>query len=70
MLYEAFVTTMYLGIYALAPLFLYAVFVIVLVFGLGVRYRYRGINPASRNIINATDNDYFERIGAEESDYP
>jgi hypothetical protein len=24
-----------------------------------VRYRYRGINPASRNIINATDNHYF-----------
>ncbi len=40
------------------------------VFGCGARYRYRGINPSSRNPMNYNDGHYFERIGAEESDYP
>ncbi len=67
---EMFLTAMYLGVDAIVPFFVFAVFVIVLVFGLGVKYRYRGINPASRNIINAVDDYYYERTRADESDYP
>ena len=67
---EAFLTTMYLGVEALVLFFLCTAIVIILPFGLGVGYLHRGINPASRNIINATDGHYFERIGADESDYP
>jgi hypothetical protein len=67
---EMLLTSLYLGVDALVPFSLFAVVVFVLVFGLGARYRYRGINPASRNIINATDGHYFERIGPDESDYP
>lgn len=40
-----------------------------LIFGCGARYRYRGINPSTRNPINYNDGHYFERIGADESDY-
>jgi len=38
--------------------------------GCGANYRSRGINPSSRNILNYNDGHYFERIGADESDYP
>lgn len=68
-LYQVFLTTTYLDAYTIVLFFLYVVLVIITVFGLGVRYQHRGINPASRNIINATDGHYFERIGADESDY-
>ncbi len=67
---EVFLTTVYLGVNAVVPFFVFAVVVIVLVFRLGVMYRHRGIGPASRNIINATDGHHFERIGADESDCP
>ena len=41
-----------------------------LTYGCGEKYRYRGINPSSRNPMNYGDGHYFERIGSEESDYP
>jgi len=67
---ELFFAVFYLSVDAILLSFIYAIIVIGLVFGLGVRYRYRGINPSSRNLINATDGHYFERIGPDESDYP
>jgi hypothetical protein len=67
---EILFSAIYLGIYALVLSVLYATAVIVLVFGLGAKYRYRGINPSTRNVINVNDGHYFERIGPDESDYP
>ena len=37
--------------------------------GCGSRYRSRSINPSSRGIVNYSDGHYFERIGADETDY-
>ncbi|MBN2228792.1 MAG: hypothetical protein JW779_04290 [Candidatus Thorarchaeota archaeon] len=65
-----FLAILYLEFDYLILSFMYAILVIGLVLGFGARYRYRGINPASRNPINVGDGHYFERIGADESEYP
>ncbi len=41
-----------------------------LIYGCGTNYRYRGINPPSRNIINYGDNKYAETYGLDASDNP
>jgi hypothetical protein len=61
---------MYQGISAVVLSVLYAPAAIVLVFGLGAKYRYRGISSLARNIINVNDSHCFERISPDESDYP
>ncbi len=60
----------YLSIDAMLVSIVLAILITGLVFGLGSKYRYRGINPSSRNLINVNDGHYFERIGSKESDYP
>jgi hypothetical protein len=67
---NSLLSVVFLGLDMLIPFLLSTAVMISLIFGCGARYRYRGINPASRNIINANDGHYFERIGADESDYP
>jgi len=59
-----------LTISALVSLFFAGIVIIGLAKGCGENYRYRGINPSSRNVVNVGDGHYFERIGADESDYP
>ncbi|MFX0108860.1 MAG: hypothetical protein ACFE7R_11285 [Candidatus Hodarchaeota archaeon] len=53
----------------LAMLGIYTFFMVIAVLGLGTRYRSRGINPSSRTVVNYSDGHYFERIGADESEY-
>ena len=59
-----------LTVSALVSLFFVAIIIVGLAKGCGENYRYRGINPSSRNVVNVGDGHYFERIGADESDYP
>jgi uncharacterized RDD family membrane protein YckC len=66
----SFLSLAYIGFDAIIPFLLSTALILGLVFGLGIRYRYRGINPASRNMVNVNDGHYFERIGSDESDYP
>jgi hypothetical protein len=58
-----------LTVSAVVSLFFVSILIVGLTRGCGARYRYRGINPSSRNIINVGDGHYFERIGPDESDY-
>ncbi|MFW9908767.1 MAG: hypothetical protein ACFFEF_09345 [Candidatus Thorarchaeota archaeon] len=67
---ELFFAIAYLSVDALLTSFVLAILVTGLVFGLGLKYGYRGINPPSRNLINVNDGNYFEWIGPDESDYP
>jgi hypothetical protein len=60
----------FLGLDILIPFLLSSALILGLIFGLGSRYRYRRINPSSRDIINANEGHYFERIDPDESDYP
>jgi hypothetical protein len=39
---------------------LYAVILLISRFGLGVRYRYRGINPATRSMMTTTNQLYID----------
>jgi hypothetical protein len=48
--------------------FFLSILVTGLIFGCGQNYRYRGINPPSRNIINATDDQYFEPVNPNQTD--
>jgi len=59
-----------LTVESLASSFMLSVLIAGFAIGCGTRYRIRGINPSSRNIMNYGDGHYFERIGADESDYP
>ncbi|MFW9944237.1 MAG: hypothetical protein ACFFB7_04505 [Candidatus Sifarchaeia archaeon] len=52
------VTSMTLEGFLLA--ILYTGMVLVFYFGLGVRYRYRGINPDTRNIMTTADPLYYD----------
>jgi hypothetical protein len=52
------VTSMTLEGFMLA--LLYTVMVLVFYFGLGVRYRHRGINPDTRNIMTTADPLYYD----------
>ena len=53
----------------LAALFI-SVIVVGLMLGCGADYRYRGINPPSRNIINYNDDNYTQAFGIEDLDHP
>jgi hypothetical protein len=67
---NSILSAVFLGLDALAPFLLFTAVIVILIFGRYARHRYRGINPALRNIINANDGHYFERIVVDESDYP
>jgi len=60
----------YLSVDAMLSSIVLAILTTGLVFGLGSKYRYRGMNPSSRNLINLNDGHYFEQIGPDESDHP
>ncbi|MFW9843411.1 MAG: hypothetical protein ACFFEV_02425 [Candidatus Thorarchaeota archaeon] len=59
----------YLSLEAILMGVISAMMLISFTLGCGSRYRSRGINPSSRGIVNYGDGHYFERIGADESDY-
>jgi hypothetical protein len=66
---DSLISMIFLGLDMLIPFLPSSALILGLIFSLGARYRYRGINPSLLNIVNANEGHYFERIGPDESDY-
>lgn len=47
-----------LTVYSLGSSFMAFILVAGLAFGCGTRYRFRGINPGSRNVLSSIDDQY------------